>query len=131
MKVLVINGHPRKDSLSEALVNAYIEGAGSAGTNVKKLTLYELSFDLNVTEFSPKKQFIEPAIQQAQELISWADHLVFVYPTWWGTLPALLKGFIDRVFTEGFAFNNIEGGTGYAPLLSGRTAQLITTMDSP
>lgn len=131
MKVLVINGHPRKGSFSEALVNAYIQGARTAGTDVKKLTLYELSFNLNVTEFSPKNQRIEPAIQQAQEFISWADHLVFVYPTWWGTLPALLKGFIDRVFTEGFSFNHIEGGTGYAPLLGGRTAQLITTMDSP
>ena len=131
MNVLIINGHPRKGSFSEALVKAYIQGARTAGADIRKLTLYELSFDLNVTEVSPKNQFIEPAIQHAQESISWADHVVFVYPTWWGTVPALMKGFIDRVFTEGFAFDDIEGGTGYAPLLRGRSAQLITTMDSP
>ena len=131
MNVLIINGHPRKDSLSEALVNAYTEGAREAGVNLTKLTLYELAFDPNVTHFSPRKQLLEPAVQQAQELISWADHVVFVYPTWWGTIPALLKGFIDRVFTAGFAFEDIAGGTGYAPLLSGKSAQLITTMDTP
>jgi len=131
MNVLIINGHPRKDSLSEALVNAYSEGARAAGVNLTKLTLYDLAFNLNVTHFSPRKQLMEPAIKQAQELISWADHVVFVYPTWWGTIPALLKGFIDRVFTAGFAFEDIEGGTGYAPLLRGKSAQLITTMDTP
>jgi 1,4-dihydroxy-2-naphthoate octaprenyltransferase len=46
-------------------------------------------------------------------------------------MPALLKGFIDRIFTAGFAFEDIEGGTGYAPLLRGKTAQIITTMDTP
>jgi len=131
MNVLIINGHPRKGSLSEALVNAYAEGATNAGVAVKKLTVADLSFNLNVTHFSPRKQLLEPDIQQSQEDILWADHVVFVYPTWWGTMPALLKGFIDRVFTAGFAFEYIEGGTGYAPLLRGRSAQIITTMDTP
>jgi 1,4-dihydroxy-2-naphthoate octaprenyltransferase len=131
MNVLIINGHPRKDSLSEALVNAYWEGAVAAGVNITRLNLYELAFNPNVTHFSPAQQLLEPPIRQAQELIAWAHHVVFIYPTWWGTMPALLKGFIDRVLTAGFAFEDIAGGSGYGPLLSGKSAQIITTMDTP
>jgi 1,4-dihydroxy-2-naphthoate octaprenyltransferase len=131
MNVLIINGHPRKDSLSEALVYAYAAGARAAGVNLSLLHLHELTFNQNVTHFSPGKQYLEPPLQRAQELIAWAHHVVFVYPTWWGTMPALLKGFLDRVLTAGFAFEDIEGGTGYAPLLRGKSAQLITTMDTP
>ena len=131
MNVLVINGHPRNDSFSEALVNAYLDGATRAGVNVTNLKLADLSFNLNVTEASPRNQHFEEDILHAQELIAVSDHLVFVYPTWWGTMPAILKGFIDRVFTPGFAFEDIEGGTGYAPLLRGKSAHIITTMDSP
>ena len=129
--VLVINGHPRNDSFSESLVNAYLEGATTAGVSIRHLKLADLSFNPNVITPSPRDQDIEKDIAEAQRHIAAADHLVFVYPTWWGTMPAILKGFIDRVLTPGFAFEHIEGGTGYAPLLGGRSAQLITTMDSP
>ena len=131
MNVLVINGHPRNDSLSGSLVNAYLEGARSAGVQVNYLKLGELSFNLHVITESPRDQELESDITGAQKLIAAADHLVFVYPTWWGTMPALLKGFLDRVLTPGFAFEHIEGGTGYAPLLNGKSAHIITTMDSP
>src|SRR5690349_16664012 len=131
MNVVIINGHPRDDSFSEALVNAYYNGAKAAGVNVTTLTLAKLSFNLHVTVHSPRYQHFEDDIVQAQELIATADHLVFIYPTWWGTMPAMLKGFLDRVLTPGFAFEEIEGGTGYAPLLRGRSAHIITTMDSP
>src|SRR5688500_7836161 len=112
MTVLVINGHPRNDSLSESLVNAYIEGAKTAGVQLNYLKLAELSFNPNVITESPRDQHFETHIAEAQKLIAAADHLVFVYPTWWGTMPALLKGFLDRVLTPGFAFEHIEGGTG-------------------
>lgn len=131
MNVLVINGHPRTDSLSTALTSAYLRGAAKAGAVTKCITVSELAFDPNVTHHTPHLQRVEPCIKEAQDLILWADHVVFVYPTWWGTMPALLKGFIDRVLTSGFAFEEIEGGTGYAPLLRGRSAQIITTMDTP
>ena len=132
LNVLIVNGHPRKNSLSEAFARAFYLGVSGQKIPCKLLNLYELSFNLNVIHHSPKKQLTEDVdIPKAQELISWANHIVFIYPTWWGTVPALLKGFIDRSFTEGFAFQEIEGGTGYAPLFKGKTAQLITTMDTP
>ncbi|MEX2592309.1 MAG: NAD(P)H-dependent oxidoreductase [Anditalea sp.] len=80
---------------------------------------------------SPRHQITEDDISFAQELILWADHLVFVYPTWWGTMPALLKGFLDRVFSPGFAFEEVEENQTWEKLLKGRSAQLITTMDTP
>ena len=131
MNVLIIAGHPRKDSFSHALAHAYAEGALAAGAQVRQLVLAELQFNPNVITEAPQRQPAEADVRQAQALISWADHLVFVYPTWWGTMPALLKGFLDRVFTPGFAFADNKGGSGWVKLLKGKTAQLITTMDTP
>jgi putative NADPH-quinone reductase/1,4-dihydroxy-2-naphthoate octaprenyltransferase len=131
MNVLVICGHPRTDSLSAAFTQAYVSGAEKTGVNLQTLLLTDLSFDPNVHHTTPHRQYLEPDIRKAQELILWAGHIVFIYPTWWGTMPALMKGFLDRVLISGFAFEEIEGGTGYAPLLRGRSAQIITTMDTP
>src|SRR5690606_23274407 len=78
-----------------------------------------------------RKQHHEEIIIKAQQDILWADHLVLIYPTWWGSMPALLKGFLDRVFTPGFAFEEIEENQSWEKLLKGKSAQLITTMDTP
>lgn len=131
MNVLIILGHPRRDSFSEALAYAYKEGALEAGANVSMFALADKAFNPNVTTVSPQHQSAEDDICQAQELIARADHLVFVYPTWWGTMPALLKGFLDRVFTPGFAFSESEDTNDWGKLLKGKSAQLITTMDTP
>ncbi|WP_373784812.1 NAD(P)H-dependent oxidoreductase, partial [Delftia acidovorans] len=63
--------------------------------------------------------------------ILWASHLAWAYPTWWGGLPALLKGFIDRIFLPGFAFKYRKGSVLWDRLLAGRTADLLVSMDSP
>src|SRR5699024_9561945 len=103
MNVLIILGHPRKESFSEALANAYKVGAVNAGMSVKQISVSEMQFNPNVLAISPRNQHFEEDIHTAQNLITWADHVVFVYPTWWGTMPALLKAFLDRVLTPGFA----------------------------
>lgn len=131
MNVLIILGHPRKQSFSGALADAYREGALDAAMDVRQLNLADMSFNPNVITPSPRHQESEDGISQAQNLILWADHLVFVYPTWWGTMPALLKGFLDRVFTPGFAFEELEESQRWEKLLKGKSAQLITTMDTP
>jgi 1,4-dihydroxy-2-naphthoate polyprenyltransferase len=128
-KVLIIVGHPRRQSLCQALASAYGSGARRAGAEVRELRLAELRFDPNVRSFDPSVQPVEKRLLQARRLITWADHIVFVYPTWWGTMPALLKGFLDRVLAPGFAFS--ETDRGFAPLLGGRSAELLTTMDTP
>jgi putative NADPH-quinone reductase/1,4-dihydroxy-2-naphthoate octaprenyltransferase len=131
-KILVILGHPRRESFCGALAGAYLAGAGRAGHQARRLDLADLAFDPDVRLPSPRDQVLEPDLVQAQQLILWADHLVFVYPAWWGTLPALLKGFLDRVLTPGFAFAADEADpSSWAKLLKGRSAHLLVTMDTP
>src|SRR5690349_20449534 len=102
MQVLIIMGHPRKLSLTSSIAESYAKGASDAGVETKMIYVCDLRFDPNVTHPTPHLQTDEPDISASRDLILWADHLVFVYPTWWGTMPALLKGFIDRVFILGF-----------------------------
>lgn len=130
MRCLLILAHPRRDSLCGALFDACAEGARQAGVECRELVLSEMHFDPDVHAVSPELQPLEPDLQTAQQAIQWAEHLVLVYPTWWGTFPARLKGLLDRVLTPGFAFRHVTHDR-WDKLLSGRTADLITTMDTP
>ncbi|MGL4413324.1 NAD(P)H-dependent oxidoreductase [Roseinatronobacter monicus] len=129
MNLLVILGHPRTDSLCGALAQAYCAGAAQEGCAVQTLNLGEMAFDTDVITTSPADQPLEPDLEHARDLILWADHLVFVFPNWWGMMPARLKGFLDRVLYPGFAFR--EEGRYYYGLLAPRTAELLITMDVP
>lgn len=130
-KILIINGHPNKDSLCFALANAYKEGAIRAGAAVKELVIADLRFNLNLQYGYRKRIEWEPDLVAAWESIQWADHLVWVHPVWWGGLPAITKGFIDRVFLPGYAFKYREGSVWWDKLLKGKTAHIITTLDQP
>lgn len=131
-RVAVFLGHPRRDAFCAALAEAFVAGVQRAGLDVRFLSLSELDYDPDVHTPSPTAQPLEPGLARAKQAIQWADHLVFIYPTWWSTMPALLKGFLDRILLPGFAFREDTATlSGYQPLLSGRTAHLITTMDSP
>ncbi len=131
MNVLVIQGHPDEESYNVALGRAYIKGARAAGAAVEELVVSELPFDPNLHFGYRKRTELEPCLLKAQELIRWADHLVIVYPIWWGSLPALLKGFFDRVFLPGFAFKKREGSLFWDKYLTGKSARIICTADQP
>lgn len=130
-KILVILGHPDAESFCSALARAYVEGAKASGREVRELKLGDLNFDPILWKGYNRIQELEPDLVKAQELIQWADHLVFIYPNWWGAMPALMKGFFDRVFLPGFAFKYRDNSSFWDKLLSGRTAHLIVTMDTP
>src|SRR5680860_447026 len=131
-KVMVLLAHPRGSAtLCGAIAESYVKGAREAGCSVELEPLDALAFDPHVRHKSPCEQELEPDLAKLRDAISAADHLVFIYPTWWGTYPALLKGFLDRILTPGWAFEEISGGTGFNGLLGGRSAELITTMDTP
>ena len=130
-KVLIVLCHPDVNSYCGSIFQAYIDGAMAAGTDIRELKLGELDFDPILWNGYHKIQELEPDLARAQELILWSEHLVFVYPNWWGSMPALMKGFFDRVFLPGFAFKYREGSTLWDKLLTGRTAHLIVTMDTP
>ncbi|MFZ1613285.1 MAG: NAD(P)H-dependent oxidoreductase [Holophaga sp.] len=130
-RILVILGHPDRASLCGALAESYAQGAQEAGAEVEILRLGELEFDPVLHQGYQKIQPLEPDLQRAQERITWAKHLVLVYPTWWGGPPALLKGFFDRAFLPGFAFRSRAKGPFWDRLLSGRSGRLLVTADSP
>lgn len=130
-KVLVINGHPDKESFCYALAERYKKGADSAGAECKLVHLIDLKFNPILTFGYRKISELEPDLLNMQQEITAADHLVFVYPNWWSTLPALLKGFIDRVFVPTFAFKYRPNSPFWDKLLKGKTARLIVTMDTP
>jgi putative NADPH-quinone reductase len=130
-KILVILGHPVADTFSNKVLEAYVQAAHSSGAEVNVIKLRELSFDLNFSQGYRGSQELEPDLVRAQELILWADHLVLIYPNWWATFPALMKGFIDRTILPGFAFNYHKGRLGWTRKLTGRSARVIVTMDTP
>jgi NAD(P)H dehydrogenase (quinone) len=129
--ILVIQGHPRAESLCGALAAAYAEGASASAHPVRRLELSGLRFDPVLHGGFEGSQPLEPALVKAQEDLAWADHLVFVYPVWWGGPPAVLKGFVDRTFLPGFAFKYRERGSLWDKLFTGKSARLIVTADSP
>ncbi|MEW5711816.1 MULTISPECIES: NAD(P)H-dependent oxidoreductase [Pseudomonas] len=130
-RVLVILGHPSTDSFCGALTDTYMKEATSAGHDVRLLRLDALSFDPVLHAGYKQVQSLEPDLLKAQADITWAEHLAFVYPIWWGGIPALMKGFFDRIFLPGFAFKYREGKAFPDKLLKGRTAHLLVTMDTP
>ena len=130
-RILMILGTPKTSSLCHALGEAYAQGACNEGHVVRQLKLGELSFDPVLRDGYDQSQALEPDLLEAQRQIHWAEHLVFVYPVWWGGLPALLKGFFDRVFLPGFAFKYRGRSQLWDKLLSGRTADLLVTLDTP
>lgn len=129
--ILIINGHPNKESFCYALAESYKKGAISSGIECKLVHLIDLKFNPILIFGYQTVSALEPDLVQIQKDILWANHLVFVYPNWWSTYPALLKGFFDRVFIPGFAFKYQEKSPMPEKLLKGKSARLIVTMDSP
>lgn len=130
-KILIINGHPDKESFNYAISESYKSGAISSGAEIEELKIAELTFNPNLQFGYRKRTELEPDLINAQEKIKWADHLVWIYPVWWGSVPAIMKGFIDRVFLPGFAFKKREGSVWWDKYLTGKSARLICTLDQP
>ena len=130
-RILVILGHPSPDSFCGALADAYVQEARRAGHEVQLLRLSALQFDPVLHDGYRQTQVLEPDLLQAQSDILRAEHLTFIYPIWWGGIPALMKGFLDRILLPGFAFKYRQGKAFPDKLLKGRTAHLLVTMDTP
>jgi len=129
MRTLIILGHPDKNSFCTKLADSYERGAVEKGGEIKRINLIDLNFDPILRSFN-RPQPLEADLEKAQKLIKWANHLVFVFPIWWSAPPALLKGFIDRVFLPGFAFQLRANSSMWDKLLLGRSARLIMTSDA-
>lgn len=130
-KVLIINGHPDEESYNKGIEKAYARGLDPKKTEHRILALSNLKFDTNLHYGYRKRTTLEPDLEQAIDWIKWADHLVWIHPVWWYSMPALLKGFIDRTFLPGIAFETIEGKSFPKQLFKGKTGHIIATSDTP
>lgn len=130
-KILIIDGHPNKDSLCYSLAEAYLQGAAESGAEVKKLRLMDLSFNPILLYGYQKRTELEPDLLNALDLLKWADHLVWVHPVWWSGVPAIVKGFLDRLFLPGLTYNTIPNSVMLEGLLKNKTAHIIATLDQP
>ena len=129
--VLVMMGHPLDDSYCAAMADKYTEGLESAGHETKRFNLGEIQFNPILEKAYKEEQELEPGIQEIQQAIKWADHITFVYPLWWSSPPAIVKGLIERSLLPGYAFKYNKGSFKVDKYLTNKTARLIVTMDSP
>lgn len=130
-RILVLDGHPAKTSISHQIIEKYSDSARKQGHEIRLLRLSDLSFDMDYGYGGYKTQKpLEPDLEEFLTALEWCEHFVLATPMWWGGLPAKLKGLIDRSFLPGRTFDTRGGGLP-KPLLAGRTAQIILTSDSP
>ncbi|MDP2829377.1 MAG: NAD(P)H-dependent oxidoreductase [Sulfuricellaceae bacterium] len=114
MKVLIVTAHPRQDSFTQALAERFAQGIAAAGHEAEIANLYHEGFNpvVSIQEMDDwNAQHISPTIQAEQARLQSRDGLVLAYPVWWGTPPAMLTGWMQRVFTLGFAFAHNGGRT--------------------
>lgn len=126
-KVFLIMGHPTKDSFSGKLADAYEKALIKKGYEVRRQDVIDLKFNLITTTenyLKPERDLIK-----TQNDIKWADEIIFFYPLWWGFIPALLKGYIDRVFIPGFAYAYDEN-MKHSNYLKGKTMRVFSTCDA-
>lgn len=133
MQHLIIYSHLNPTSFTKAIVDEVEKNAIANGDEVKIIDLYGDQFNpvLGMPDIAHQfmGQTMPDDVKKYQEMITWADHLTVVYPMWWGQMPAMLKGFIDRVFSYGFAFSISENGA--QALLKGKTASVFINTNTP
>jgi putative NADPH-quinone reductase len=133
VKITIIQGHPDPQGkhYCHALADAYAAGAERAGHSVERIEVARIDFRLIRSQQDFESESAPADIEAAQRALRWADHLVFVYPLWLGSMPALLKGFLEQTFRPGFAFTPGENGTVWSKGLLGRSARVVITMGMP
>lgn len=132
MKHAVIVGHPNPDSFTLSVARAYCAAVARNGHEPVLRDLYRMAFDPCLKESEVPRTGFAPGDDVVAEraLIGDADVFAFVYPLWFNAMPAIVKGYLDRVFTLGFGYGP-QGGGGNEPLLSGRRMISFTSSGAP
>lgn len=128
--ILIINGHPDRESFNWALAESYAKGAMMAEAQVEVINLIDLKFDPNLKYGYRIPYPLEPDLEEAILKLKEAHHIVWFFPMWWYGLPALLKGFIDRTFLPGITFKYQKGKLFPNKLLKGKTSRMVITSDT-
>lgn len=128
MKNLIIYAHPNSGSLNHFFKQTILETLQESGEEIEVRDLYEINFNpvLSLNDMNGQRMgMVAPEIQTEQDFITWADRIIFVYPIWWTGMPAIMKGYIDRVFSYGFAYrydNGVQKG-----LLTGKKTIIVNS----
>ncbi|MDR4893199.1 MULTISPECIES: NAD(P)H-dependent oxidoreductase [unclassified Chryseobacterium] len=128
MRHLIIYAHPNDNSLNHNLLNTVVETLQSRNQEVIVRDLYTIGFDpvLSLADMQEQRLGkVSDDIKIEQEHISWAEQITFIYPIWWTGLPAIMKGYIDRVFSYGFAYRYDQGIQ--KGLLKGKKTVILNT----
>jgi NAD(P)H dehydrogenase (quinone) len=137
MRVLVVHAHPEPSSFNRALAAAAVEALTEAGHTVDLIDLYAERYQPAMTAaerraYETEAPVLDDTVAAHAELVRRAEALVFVYPTWWSSLPAMLKGWMERTLVMGVAFQLDERTRRIRPMLTGiRTIVGLTTYGSP
>ena len=132
-RIVIIRGHPdgARTHLCHALADAYASAARAAGHDVREIDVATLDFPILRSKEAFETGALPPSLAPSQAAIGEADHLLIVYPLWLGTMPALLKAFLEQVFRPGFAFQLGERGRLWKRPLKGKSARIVVTMGMP
>jgi len=130
-RVTVILGHPDPHAarFGRALATRCLSGAQAAGHETRFVDIAQIDFPVLRTEADWKHGALPESLRDAQAAIGWASHLVILFPLWMGSMPALLRAFIEQVFRPGFAQG--KDGDVFAHRLAGRSARIVITMGMP
>jgi putative NADPH-quinone reductase len=128
-QVVIIVGHARVGTYCEALGESYARGAIAAGHDTKLFVTSKMNFNPILHAGFEKVQPLEPDLKAAHDAMLAANHLVFIFPLWLGTLPAILKGFLERVLQPELVESSKQGK--FIKLLKGKSARVIITMGMP
>jgi putative NADPH-quinone reductase len=132
-RITMIQGNPDPSGrrFGHALAEAYLHGAKEAGHEVRLIEVAKLSFPLLQTQEEWESGTLPDSLCEAPNAIGWAEHLVFFFPLWLGTMPAVLKAFLEQVARPGFAIGGDKHGKMPMKLLRGRSARIVVTMGMP
>lgn len=132
MKHLIIFAHPNgQDSFNRSILDRTLNASRALKVETQVRDLYQLNFDpvISWAELQGANQGITPAeIREEHQLIREADLITLVYPLWWMGFPAILKGYLDRVLSHGFAYKTEDGQS--VGLLQGKKMQQFITIGS-
>ena len=133
MNHLIVFAHPNPHSFNGAIRDVITETLEQAGHPLEVRDLYRLGFDpvlspADLASFGAGR--VPEDVKKEQELVTWADHLVFIYPVWWYDRPAILKGWVDRVLAHNFAYGTDPETGEDRGFLVGKQATSISTFGS-
>ncbi len=132
-KIVILQGHPDPDEqrFGRALADRYRTAAVQAGHEVSVIDIASLDFPILRSQADWKNGTLPPALRQAQQDLFAADHLVILFPLWLGTMPALLKGFLEQVLRIDGPLNAPDKDHMYARPLANKSARIVVTMGMP